>query len=97
MRPEPIEVLHIVGGGCQNELLNQFTANAVGIPVIAGPVEATSLGNIIVQAITKRDLPDLVAGRELVRNSFPLKQFEPQYVDTWQEMYDKSKSILNVK
>ena len=48
-----IETIHIVGGGSQNEMLNQLTANACGIPVAAGPVEATALGNIIAQALAK--------------------------------------------
>jgi rhamnulokinase len=48
--PEPVECLHIIGGGCRNKLLNRMTEEAIGIPVIAGPVEATAIGNIMVQA-----------------------------------------------
>lgn len=51
--PAPVKQLHIIGGGCQNRLLNQLTANALGIPVYAGPVEATAIGNILVQAKPK--------------------------------------------
>lgn len=51
MLPRPVERLHIIGGGCQNRLLNRLTEEALGIPVIAGPVEATAIGNILVQAV----------------------------------------------
>ncbi|WP_294590565.1 rhamnulokinase family protein [uncultured Bacteroides sp.] len=54
--PHPVEQLHIVGGGCRNRLLNRLTAEALGIPVYAGPVEATAIGNILVQALTKGDI-----------------------------------------
>lgn len=76
--------LHIVGGGSQNVLLNQFTANALGIPVLAGPVEATALGNVLVQAIALGRLPSLAAARELVARSFPLTRYEPQDQSRWQ-------------
>lgn len=72
-----IDVLHIVGGGSKNRLLNQLTANACSVPVVAGPVEATALGNILVQAIASGQLRDLSEGRELVRRNFPLERFEP--------------------
>jgi rhamnulokinase len=72
-----IERLHIVGGGSQNDLLNQLTSNACGIPVAANPVEATALGNIIVQALAKNILPSLQKARELVAHSFPVKWYEP--------------------
>lgn len=69
--------LHIVGGGSRNELLNQLTANALGVPVLAGPVEATALGNVLVQRLALGGLPSLTAARELVANSFPLTRYEP--------------------
>jgi rhamnulokinase len=69
--------LHIVGGGSRNELLNQFTANALGVPVLAGPVEATALGNVLVQAIALGHVPSLAAARKLVADSFPLARYEP--------------------
>jgi rhamnulokinase len=80
---QAIEQLHIVGGGSQNRLLNQFTANATGIPTIAGPVEATALGNVVVQAIASRELPSLGAAREMIGKSFKLETFEPQDRDLW--------------
>ena len=76
--PAPIEVLHVIGGGSQNDLLNQLTANALGIPVIAGPVEATAMGNILVQAMADGRLDNLEAVRDVVRNSVELRTFLPQ-------------------
>ncbi|NIA29114.1 MAG: rhamnulokinase, partial [Actinobacteria bacterium] len=94
MREEPIEILHIVGGGSQNEMLNQFAANATGLPVVAGPVEATAIGNILVQAIAKNELHSLQEGRELVARSFPLKKYEPRDTTLWNEFYESSKEIF---
>jgi rhamnulokinase len=70
-----IKQLHIVGGGSQNNQLNQLTANACKIPVIAGPVEATALGNIIVQAIALGNLSSVEEGRNIIENSFMLSKF----------------------
>jgi rhamnulokinase len=78
-----IEKLHIVGGGSQAELLNQFAANATNVPVLAGPGECTALGNILVQAIALGHLPSHAAAREVVRNSFALKTFTPQNAAEW--------------
>ena len=76
--PEPIKRLHIIGGGSQNELLNQLTANALGLPVWAGPVEATAMGNILVQAMAAGEIADLDALRDIVRRSVTPKVFEPK-------------------
>jgi rhamnulokinase len=78
-----IERLHIVGGGSQATTLNQFAANALKIPVLAGPTECTALGNILVQAITLGHLPSLAAARDVVRNSFALKTVEPRDAAAW--------------
>lgn len=67
--PQPIEQLHIIGGGSQNTLLNQLTANYLGIPVYAGPIEATAMGNILVQALAKGDIADIKELRNIVRKS----------------------------
>lgn len=72
-----IDVLHIVGGGSKNALLNQLTANSCGIPVLAGPVEATALGNVLIQGIASGELRDLSEARELVRGNFPIARYEP--------------------
>jgi rhamnulokinase len=71
-------VIHIVGGGSQNELLNQMTADACGRSVKAGPVEATAMGNILVQAMALGRLKDLAAVRSVVRSSFDVKSYEPR-------------------
>jgi len=85
-----IEVLHIVGGGIQNELLNQFAADATGKDVIAGPIEATASGSIIMQAIADGQIESLAQGRQIVRNSYELQQYRPQATDQWQQWYDKT-------
>ena len=75
----PVDVLHVIGGGSQNELLCQLTADACGLPVLAGPVEASALGNVLVQARALGEpLPDLGAMRALVRSTHQLRRYEPQ-------------------
>jgi sugar (pentulose or hexulose) kinase len=84
-----IEILHIVGGGIQNELLCQFTANALGRKVITGPIEATASGNVLMQARATGQIKSLEHAREIVRNSFNLKEYQPQDVSVWDTQYDK--------
>jgi rhamnulokinase len=79
-----IRTLHIVGGGSKNALLNQFTASATGRAVLAGPVEATALGNVLIQAITLGHIASLQRGREIVRASFPIQEFQPRQTAEWQ-------------
>ena len=85
----PVEVIHIVGGGTQNELLNQFTADACGKPVVTGPVEATALGNVLIQARSAGEIGTLSEIRTVVKNSFDLKTYEPQHADAWQSAYER--------
>jgi sugar (pentulose or hexulose) kinase len=73
-----IDCLHVVGGGSQNKLLNQLTANVTGKKVITGPAEATAIGNILMQAGATGQIQDLAQGRDLVRNSFTPKEYRPQ-------------------
>ena len=89
---ERIEVLHIVGGGIQNELLCQFTANALGKKVIAGPIEATASGNILMQAKAMGQIKTPAKAREIIRNSFELKQYQPQEPSLWEKQYKKIKN-----
>jgi sugar (pentulose or hexulose) kinase len=86
--------LHAGGGGIQNAFLAQATADALGIEVIAGPIEATSCGNIIVQMIATGNLPDLAAGRALVRRSFDFQVYQPRNSEQWQQAYERFKSII---
>jgi len=74
----PIRAIHIVGGGSRNRLLNQLVANATGRTVIAGPVEATAAGNVLVQAIGAGEVRDLDQARAIVRHSFEIESFQPQ-------------------
>lgn len=80
-----ISRLHIVGGGSKDALLNQFAANATGRTVLAGPVEATACGNVLIQALTLGHLPNLTALREVVRASFPIRKFQPEQSNDWQQ------------
>ena len=80
-----IETIHIVGGGSRNAMLNQFTADATGIPVEAGPVEASALGNIIVQAIAEGKISSIEEGRAMVARSFPVRRYDPIDPQKWDE------------
>jgi rhamnulokinase len=82
-----IDTIHIVGGGSQNTLLNQLTADATGCRVVAGPVEATAIGNILVQAMAAGVIDDLAEGRTIIRNSFGIQVYEPQYGTAWSDAY----------
>lgn len=83
----PIDLVHIVGGGAQNRLLNQFAADAMKCPVLAGPVEAASAGNILLQLIALGDLSSLEEGRALIRRSFATERFEPRDSPAWDTAY----------
>jgi rhamnulokinase len=85
----PLETLHIVGGGSQNQLLNQFTADAIGRPVVAGPVEATAAGNVLMQMLAMGYLSSLAEGRELIRRSFETKVYLPRKTAAWDEAYGR--------
>jgi len=87
--------LHTGGGGIQNELLSQATADALGIEVVAGPVEATSCGNVIMQMIGTGHLADITAGRELIRRSFAFKTFKPQDTEKWDHAMQRFTALLS--
>jgi rhamnulokinase len=91
---KPVSSLHIVGGGSQNALLNQFAADATGCRVVAGPVEATSLGNILMQLYALGDIDSLAGGREMARRSFATKTHEPRNPAAWNEAYMRFEKIL---
>jgi rhamnulokinase len=92
--PEPINRIHIIGGGVRNRLLCQYTANATGIPVIAGPVEATAIGNIMVQALSAGCVKSLAEMRQVISHSFALQKYEPANVMEWETAYDRFREIL---
>jgi len=90
----PIEVLHIVGGGTRNKLLCQFTANAIERPVIAGPVEAAAAGNLIIQAVATGELSSIEEARGLVKNSFEVTAYQPADTASWKQAYGRFKDII---
>lgn len=93
----PIEVLHIIGGGSLNNYLNQFTSNALGVEVLAGPQEGTALGNIMVQAKAAGEVKDLWDMRRVIANSLELKRFIPQDKEAWDNAYKRFLEITNNK
>ena len=90
---QSIKRLHIVGGGSRNALLNQFTSNACGVEVITGPTEATALGNVLVQAITLGDLPDLASARQVVAHSMDVESFQPEDSAVWEAAIKRFKEL----
>ncbi|HDR52138.1 MAG TPA: rhamnulokinase, partial [Mariniphaga anaerophila] len=82
-----VEKLHIIGGGANNELLNRFTANVTGIHVTAGPIEATAIGNIMMQAKALNVVGSLSEIREVVRNSFNMESFFPESGYDWETAF----------
>lgn len=85
--------LHAGGGGIQNDLLSQATANALGVPVVAGPIEATSCGNVITQMVATGHLADFQAGRRLIRESFEFRTFHPEDSVAWNEAYVRFRKL----
>lgn len=92
-----LTTLHIVGGGSKNQLLNQLSANATGRPVIAGPVECTAIGNVLIQAIALGHLPSLAVLRQVVRNSFPTVRYEPQDKMLWEDAYKRFRKMQTMR
>lgn len=88
------DVLHIVGGGGQNKLLNQMTADAIGKPAIVGPYEATAIGNALTQAIGTGDIANLSEMRQVIRQSFELDTFEPQQAAAFDGEYGRYLDLL---
>ena len=91
---QPIEVIHIIGGGANNHFLNQLTADSTGLNVIAGPAEATAIGNIMVQAKALGHVGSLSEIRKIVANSFELDYFVPSCELDWDEAYDRYLRII---
>jgi rhamnulokinase len=91
-----LEVIHIVGGGSQNALLCQFTADACNRPVLAGPVEATAIGNVLVQAIGLGLLGSLADARDVVRRSFAVQSYSPRHPEVWHEPYERFLQYLQL-
>jgi len=94
LAPFPIEKLHVIGGGSKNPLLNQWTANAIGIPVIAGPSEATAIGNIMIQAKAAGCVNSLPEIRQIIRDSVQLEVFLPGNKNEWDKAYEKYLKVV---
>jgi len=89
-----IETIHIIGGGSQNRQLCQAASDAAGRRVLAGPVEATAAGNVIVQAMATGRLASLADARALIRRSFPLVEYTPQNPANWEEPYRRFRGMM---
>ncbi len=90
-----LEAIHVVGGGSQNPLLCQFTADACARPVYAGPVEATAIGNVLAQIIAGGDCASWREAREIVHATFPLRTYEPRNSSAWDDAFARFKRILD--
>ncbi len=91
---QQLRTIRIVGGGSQNRLLSQFTADACQRPVATGPVEATALGNALLQAIATGHLPDISAGRQAIADSLSQEYFEPGSSGAWEEAFARFNALL---
>ena len=91
--PFKLEVLHIIGGGSLNKYLNQFTANATGTTVLAGPQEGTAIGNIMIQAKAANLVNDIWEMRQIIANSLELVKYEPADQAIWDQAFQKFQKI----
>jgi rhamnulokinase len=90
----PIQTIHIVGGGTKNRLLCQAAADASGRRVVAGPVEATAIGNIMVQAVSDGAVGSIAEARDVIRRSFEVDEYEPRNTAAWDEAYPRFLKML---
>jgi sugar (pentulose or hexulose) kinase len=91
---QTVDTLHIIGGGSKNTLLNQMTANATGRQVVAGPTEATAIGNAIVQLISLGELNNVAEARMMLSQSIDTTTYEPQNTAKWDENYERFKALV---
>jgi len=89
-----IETIHVVGGGTRNRQLCQAAADACGRRVVAGPVEATAIGNVMMQAVATGEVGSIAEARDVIRRSFPVEQYEPRDTAAWDEAYGRFTSLL---
>jgi rhamnulokinase len=90
---EAIETLHVIGGGSQNQLLCQMTADALGVEVVAGPAEATALGNAVVQFIAQGELANLAEARQMLSETIETVRYQPKHREAWEENYQRFKAF----
>jgi sugar (pentulose or hexulose) kinase len=86
-------VVHVVGGGSRNTFLNQLTANACGMKVVAGPEEATAVGNAVVQAMALGVIRKLPDAKAMIRSAFPIREFTPQAREEWEQQYGRFRRV----
>lgn len=91
-----IETIHIVGGGTKNRQLCQFAADACGRRVVAGPIEATAVGNLMLQAVAAGDVGSIAEAREVIRRSFPVEEYTPQNASAWNDAYERFLRLVNL-
>jgi len=91
-----IEQLRVIGGGSKNRMLNQFTADATGRRVLAGPAEATALGNIAIQILASGEASSLQEVRAIVDRSFPTEVFEPLETEKWEQQTERFEQYCEI-
>jgi sugar (pentulose or hexulose) kinase len=91
---KPNEVVHIVGGGSRNDLLNQFTADALDLPVVAGPEEATAVGNCMVQAMGLGLVRNMQHAQPYIRKAFKIREYRPQEAERWSPAFERFKLVV---
>ena len=89
-----VKTLHVLGGGSKNRLLNQFCSNAMQIPVVAGPAEATSIGNAMVQLMALGEIGNHEQARRIITDSEKLEYFEPTHGEIWNEQFEKYNEVI---
>lgn len=89
IKGQRIDTLNIVGGGCQNKLLNQFVADSIDRPVITGPIEGAAIGNLLAQAMALGDITTMDELRAVVRRSEAVSTYEPHHTPEWEAAYQK--------
>ena len=97
IKGQRIDTLNIVGGGCQNELLNQFAADSIDRPVVTGPIEGAAIGNLLAQAIALGDIHDINELRDVVRRSADVKTYSPHHTTDWEHAYQRMRSYMERK
>jgi sugar (pentulose or hexulose) kinase len=88
------KVVNMVGGGCKNKMLNQYTADALGLPVQAGPEEATAVGNLMVQAMGLGIIKSMRDALPIIRQAFPIREYKPHDAQSWNKAYEKFRQIV---
>jgi rhamnulokinase len=89
-----IETIHIVGGGTQNKLLNQMAADACNRRVVTGPIEATAIGNVMMQAVSAGAIGSIAEAREVIRRSFDVEEYEPQNPAAWDDAFQRYETVV---